>query len=131
MGFGFHSIEHAFASVAKDVVKTANIFSLVAARVEKEAPEIEAISGAIYPPAALMERAAFGLLGVAANTATTIADASKAHGLNIALDEQSIIELQQIAAYLKTRVPSFGELAEFDKTPAIPGSTDKAAAQKA
>ncbi|MDQ6733048.1 MAG: hypothetical protein M3Z35_02855, partial [Nitrospirota bacterium] len=114
MGFGFRSIEHAFASVARDLVKTANIFSLVASRIEKAAPEIEAITGAIYPPAVLMERAAFGLLGAAAHTASSIEDASKAHGINIALDEQSIKELQQIATYLKTRVASFGELGDFD-----------------
>jgi hypothetical protein len=111
MGFGFHNIEHAFASVAKDIVRTANIFSVIATRVEKAAPEIEAITGAIYPPAALMERAAFSLLGTAVNTATTIDDASKAHGISITLDEQSILELKQIATYLKTRVPSFDQLA--------------------
>jgi hypothetical protein len=110
MGFGFHDIDHAFASVAKDIVKTANIFSIIATRVENAAPEIEAITGAIYPPAALMERAAFSLLGAAANTATTIDDASKAHGINIPLDEQSILELKQIASYLKTRVSSFDQL---------------------
>lgn len=116
MGFGFRNIEHAFASVAKDLVKTATIFSMVASRVEKAAPEIEAITGAIYPPAVLIERVAFGLLGSAANTASTIEDASKAHGLNIALDEQSIKELQEIAKYLKTRVASFGELGALEDT---------------
>lgn len=106
MGFGFRNIEHAFASVAKDMVKTANIFSVIAARVEKAAPEIEALTGAIYPPAVLLERAAFGLLGTAANAASTVDDASKAKGLNLTLDEQSITELQQIAKYLKAHIGS-------------------------
>lgn len=119
MGFGFHNIEHAFASIAKDMVKTATIFSMVAARVEKDAPEIEAITGAIYPPAVLMERAAFGLLGAAANSASTIEDAAKAKGLNLTLDQEAIEELQQIARYLKARVPSFKELSSME------GSTDK------
>jgi len=114
MGFGFHNVEHAFASIAKDMVRTATIFSVVASRVEKAAPEIEAITGAIYPPAVLLERAAFGLLGTAANEASTIEDASKAKGLNITLDEQSITELQQIAKYLKTHMASFGDLSSFD-----------------
>ena len=28
MGFGFHNIEHAFASIARDAVRTATIFSV-------------------------------------------------------------------------------------------------------
>jgi hypothetical protein len=98
MGFGFRNIEHAFASIAKDMVKTATIFSVVASRVEKAAPEIEAITGAIYPPAVLLERAAFGLLGTAANAANNVEDAAKTKGLNLQLDKQSITELQQIAS---------------------------------
>jgi class 3 adenylate cyclase len=115
MGFGFSSVEHAFASVAKDIVKTATIFSMVASRVEKAAPEIEALTGAIYPPAVLLERAAFGLLGTAANAASRVEDVSKAKGLNIQLDEQSITELQQIARFLKVHAASledFSALAE-------------------
>jgi hypothetical protein len=114
MGFGFSSVEHAFASVAKDIVKTATIFSLVASRVEKAAPEIEALTGAIYPPAVLLERAAFGLLGTAANAASTVGDASKAKGLNIQLDEKSITELQQIAKYLKSHVASLENFSAFE-----------------
>jgi len=115
MGFGFHSIEHAFASVAQDIVRTGRIFSLVASRIEKAAPEIEAISGAIYPPAVLIERAAFGLLGVAANAASTIDDATAAKGLNVQLDLDSIKELQQIATFLKAHIPSFKDFPAFDK----------------
>jgi hypothetical protein len=107
MGFGFHSIEHAFGSVARDIVRTASIFSLVASRIEKAAPEIEAITGAIYPPAVLIERAAFGLLGVAAQASTTIGDATAAKGLNISLDETSIKQLQEIAKYLESHIQSF------------------------
>lgn len=114
MGFGFRNVEHAFASVAKDMVKTANIFSFVASRVEKAAPEIEAITGAIYPPAVLLERAAFGLLGTAANAASTVEDASKSKGLNITLDEQSITELQQIAKYLKSHIGSLGDFSSLE-----------------
>jgi hypothetical protein len=120
MGFGFHNIEHVFASIARDTVRTATIISAVESRVEKEAPEIEAITGAIYPPAVLIERAAFGLLGLAASTSTTISDATKAHGLNIALDEQSINELQQIAKYLKMRAGSLEGSALFEGQSATP-----------
>ena len=114
MGFGFHNIEHVFASIARDTVRTATIISAVESRVEKAAPEIEAITGAIYPPAVLMERAAFGLLGLAASASNTISDATKAHGLNIALDEESIKELQQIAKFLKTRAGSLEGSAIFE-----------------
>jgi hypothetical protein len=118
MGFGFHNIEHVFASIARDTVRTATIVSAVESRVEKEAPEIEAITGAIYPPAVLIERAAFGLLGLAASTSATISDATKARGLNIALDEESIKELQQIAKYLKTRAGSLEGSGLFEGPPA-------------
>ena len=114
MGFGFRNIEHAFSSIAKDMVKTVTIFSVAASRVEKAAPEIEAITGAIYPPAVLIERAAFGLLGTAANAASSVEDAAKTKGLNLQLDEQSITELQQIAKYLKTHISSFGNFLPFE-----------------
>jgi len=114
MGFGFHNIEHAFASVAKDMVRTATTFSFIASRVEKAAPEIEAITGAIYPPADLMERAAFGLLGMAANAVSATDDAVQAKGLNLQLDLHSIQELQQIATYLKARVASFEDFSKFE-----------------
>ncbi|MBV8810650.1 MAG: hypothetical protein JO033_18430 [Acidobacteriaceae bacterium] len=107
MGFGFHSIDHAFGSVAKDIVKTASILSLVASRVDKAAPEIEAITSAVYPPAVLIERAAFALLGMAAHTATTIGDATAAKGLNLQLDESSIKQLQEIAKLLDAHVKFF------------------------
>ena len=106
MGFGFHSIEHAFGSVARDIVRTASIFSLVASRIEKAAPEIEAITGTIYPPAVLIERAAFGLLGAAAHASTSIGDAAAAKGMNIPLDETSIKQLQEIAKYLESHLQS-------------------------
>jgi hypothetical protein len=114
MGFGFHNVEHVFASIARDTVRTATIISAVESRVEKAAPEIEAITGAIYPPAVLIERAAFGLLGLAASSSNTISDATKAHGLNIALDEESIKELQQIAKFLTTRAGSLESSAIFE-----------------
>ena len=114
MGFGFHSIEHAFASVAHDIVKTASIFSMVAARVEKEAPEIEALTGAIYPPAVLFERVAFGLLGHAASAAAAIGDATQAKGLNLPLDENAIRELQEIAKLLEPRVQSLKKVSLFE-----------------
>jgi hypothetical protein len=100
MGFGFRSMEHAFASVAKDIVHSANIFSLIASKVEKAAPEIEAITGMIDPAAVLIERAAFAILGSAAQAATTVGDATQAKGLNLQLDQESIQELKQIASFL-------------------------------
>ena len=106
VGFGFHSIEDAFGSVARDIVRTASVFSLVASRIEKDAPELEALTGAIYPPAALMERAAFGLLGMAAQASTKVGDAAAAKGLNLQLDESGIQQLQQIAKYLETHLQS-------------------------
>jgi hypothetical protein len=115
MGFGFRNIEHAFASIAKDTVKTATLFSAIASRVEKAAPEVEALTEMVYPPAVLIERAAFGLLGMAANASTSIGDAAKADGLNLTLDQQAIKELQQIAAYLKGRL---GSVTSFENQPA-------------
>lgn len=122
MGFGFRNIEHVFASIAKDTVKTATIVSTIDSRIEKAAPEIEAITGAIYPPAVLIERAAFGLLGLAASASTTISDATKAHGLNLTLDEEAIKELQQIAKYLKTRAGSLESSALFEGTAPAPAA---------
>jgi hypothetical protein len=125
MGFGFRNIEHAFASIAKDTVKTATLFSAIASRVEKAAPEVEALTEMVYPPAVLIERAAFGLLGMAANASTGISDATKAGGVNLTLDEQAIKELQQNAAYLKGRL---GSLSSFEDKPATAPRTAEATA---
>ncbi len=109
MGFGFSSIEHAFASLAKDTVKGANLLSVVTSRISEASPEIEAVTEAIYPPAVLIERAAFALLGSATKSAEDIKDATKAKGLNLSLDEQSIRELQAIAKYLRSHLHSDSE----------------------
>jgi hypothetical protein len=114
MGFGFRNIEHAFASIAKETVKTATLFSAIASRVEKAAPEVEALTEMVYPPAVLIERAAFGLLGMAASASTSIGEATKADGLNLTLDQDAIKELQQIAAYLKGRL---GSVTSFEDKP--------------
>jgi hypothetical protein len=114
MGFGFRNIEHAFASVAKDIVHSANVLSLVASKLEKAAPEIETITGMIDPAAVLIERAAFALLGSAAQAATTVGDATQAKGLNVPLDEESIQQLKQIAAYLTHHGASVDGISSVD-----------------
>jgi hypothetical protein len=108
VGFGFKSIEHAFAWTARDIVKGARVAAEIADRAQALAPEIETITGLIDPPAVLIERAAFSLLGSAAKSASDMKDAAQAKGLNISLDQESIQDLQQIAKYLRGHLSALG-----------------------
>jgi hypothetical protein len=104
MSFGFSSLEHAFASAARDVVKTANVLSVVSNKVGEASPEIEAVTGTVYPPAVLIERAAFGLLGTAAKAANDLSETEQSKGLNLNLDAASVQDLKTIAKYLQGRL---------------------------
>lgn len=99
------SLEHAFAVVASDTVKAAKVVEtqVVPAlkKVNADQTTIEAVTGAVSPQAAAIERTAFAVLGkaLAANDAAVIAAGSA--GLNVTLDESLVADLKAIATSLK------------------------------
>ena len=101
MAFGFSSIGHALAWLGHEIVAGTKKVETVAAKVQSEEPIIEAISGIAYPPAVLIEKAAFGLLGKVGSAVTTLDSVEAAKGLNLTLDEQEISEIKAVVDYLK------------------------------
>src|SRR5260370_38952797 len=82
MGFGFKNIGHFFSVVAQDIVKGARTAAIVLQQLQKAAPEVEGITGLIYPQAVELERGAFVLLGVAAHALQKAGDAAAADGVD-------------------------------------------------
>lgn len=103
--FSFQNIGHFFATVAADIVKGARAAVSVMNRAENIAPEVEALTGLLFPQAAELERAAFALLGVAAQVVSETGDAAAANGLNITLD-------QQLVADIKALIPAIEQYAK-------------------
>jgi hypothetical protein len=104
--FSFKNIGHFFATVAADIVKGARAVARVMSRAQKIEPEVEALTGVLFPQAVDLERAAFVLLGMAAQAVSEIGDAVAANGLNITLD-------QQLVADIKALIPAIEQYAKM------------------
>lgn len=61
--FGFKNVGHFFATVAGDIVKGARAVGDVLRKVQKAEPEIELLSGLIFPQAVELERGRFRFAG--------------------------------------------------------------------
>ena len=106
MSFGFKNIGHFFARVAGDIVKGARAVASVMLKAQKAEPEIEALTGLVFPQAVELERGAFALLGLAAQAVHEAGDAASQNGINIVLDQQLIADIKAlivaIEEYAKT-----------------------------
>jgi prophage DNA circulation protein len=102
MGFKFSSIGAAFSKIASDIVTGAHAMETVLSKVQASAPTLEAVTSVISPQAALIETAAFGLLGKVASAVNGVEPAVAAKGINLQLDESEVADLQEIVSYLKT-----------------------------
>ena len=104
--FSFTNIGHFFATVAADIVKGARAAASVMSKAEKIEPEVEALTGVLFPQAVELERAGFLLLGMAAQAVSETGDAAAANGTNITLDQQLVADIkaliQAIEQYAKT-----------------------------
>ncbi len=106
--FGFKNIGHFFATMAGDVVKGARAVAGVLLKVEKLEPEVEALSGLVFPQAVELERGAFALLGKAAQAVSEAGDAASANGINIALDAQFVADLKALIQAIEQYAKSAG-----------------------
>ncbi|MGB9072912.1 MAG: hypothetical protein WCC22_09585 [Terriglobales bacterium] len=104
--FSFKNIGHFFATVAADIVKGARAAANLMTKAEKIEPEVEALTGVLFPQAVELERAGFALLGMAAQVVSETGDAAAANGLNIALD-------QQLVADIKALIPAIEQYAKM------------------
>lgn len=117
MSFGFSSLGHVFATVFHDISKGAKAVGNVLAKVEAAEPVIESLTSVVYPPAVLIERAAFSILGRAAAVVHDAGPAADASGLNVQLDAQTVADLKDLIATVK------GDLAALGVTAPKPAPT--------
>ena len=103
--FGFKNVGHFFATVAGDIVKGARAVGGVLRKAE---PEIELLSGLIFPQAVELERGAFALLGRAAQTVSEAGDVASANGVNVVLDAQFGADLKALIQAIEQYAKSAG-----------------------
>jgi hypothetical protein len=101
-------IEHAFATAASDVVKTAKFVETsvlpVLQKAQAQASTIESVTALVSPSAANIERAGFAVLGVVINAIDAAGAAAGANGLNVTLDASLVADIKAIAAAVKAAV---------------------------
>jgi hypothetical protein len=99
------TVEHAFATAAKDLVAAARfVQSHVLPVLEKtstQASTIEAITGLVSPAAVSVERCAFAALGTILKAIQDGGQAAAAGGLNVQLDAALIADIKAILPALK------------------------------
>lgn len=98
MAFTWQSAGHAFASLFKEVVVVSKKVGAVLAVVQKDAPEIEALTGLFSPQAAIAEQIAFGALGELISVVHATGTAASASGLNVSFDAEVVAEVKKLIA---------------------------------
>jgi hypothetical protein len=123
--FSFKNIGHFLATVAADIAKGARAAANVMTKAKRIEPEVEALTGLLFPQAVELERGAFALLGMAAQAVSEAGDAAAANGLNITLD-------QQLVADIKALIPAIEQYAKMvgAAKPAATAAAASAAAGK-
>ena len=106
--FSFKNVGHFFATVAGDIVKGARAVGGVMLKVEKAAPEIEALTSLCFPQAVELERGAFALLGMAAQAIHEAGDAAEVNGLNLALDKQLVSDIKALIGAIEQYAKNAG-----------------------
>jgi hypothetical protein len=106
--FGFKNVGHFFATVAGDIVKGARAVGGVLRKVQKAEPEIELLTGLIFPQAVELERGAFALLGRAAQTVSEAGAVASANGINVVLDAQFVADLKTLIQAIEQYAKSAG-----------------------
>lgn len=110
MSFGFKSIGHFFAVVFSDVAKGAKAVEKAVVKVAPSEATVEALTALVYPPAVLIERAAYSILGKVAGAAHDAGTAADAQGLNVVFDAQEIADIREIIALVKADITHLGDV---------------------
>lgn len=98
MSFTWQSAGHAFASLFKDVVTVSKKVVNVIGTIEKDAPEIEKLTGLVSPQAATIEQIAFGALGLLVAAVDGTETAASANGVNVQFDADVVAEVKKLIA---------------------------------
>jgi hypothetical protein len=101
------TVEHAFASAAKEIVSAARFVQSTVlpllTKASAQASTIEAVTGLVSPAAVNIERAAFAVLGVAIKTLGDGSQAALAGGLNVQLDAALVADIKAIMNAVKSQ----------------------------
>ena len=109
--FGFASIEHFFASALGDLQKASLFLDRVGAEAASNAGTVETITSlvpGIGSQAVLLERAAFSALGLVVAAVHSTSTAASASGLNVSLDEATVIAFQDLIAGCRNDMEKLG-----------------------
>jgi len=84
-----------------EILKAAEKAPAIAADVEKDAPEVEALVELAFPGAAAIEQAGIAALEVIADAVESAGPAAAANGLSVSLDKSLIASVQSVLPALK------------------------------
>jgi hypothetical protein len=100
---GFKNLGHYIASGAKKFVAFVKTdLDPALAKIQAEAPVIEAVTRVVCPQAAEIEDSAFYALGIMGQALDGITDATAANGINIKLDTDALAKIKSAVAAVKT-----------------------------
>lgn len=98
--FKFKSLGHALATAAQAIVADARLIETLMVKAQTQAPLVESLTSFVSPQAALIERAAFGVLGKVSHAAIDAGAAASSGGLNIQFDAAEIADVRELARTL-------------------------------
>jgi len=98
--FGFQSVSHWVASVAKKIksfaISAGPVLAKIDSTVEANLPVIEALTKLVSPQAAAIEDAAYHLFGQVVDAAQKAGAAAAQNGLSIQLDKDVVAAIQAL-----------------------------------
>lgn len=105
MSVTFKGVVTKFVAYAKDfksaVLKAAEEAPVILGDIEKDAPEVEAVTNLLFPQAAAVEQTALAALEVIAQVVEDAGSAATTNGLSVSLDQSLIADVQKILPSLK------------------------------
>jgi hypothetical protein len=84
-----------------DLVKAANATPGILAKIEADAPEVEALTSLVFPAAATVEATGLKILEAVAGAVEATGSAAGASGLSVPLDQALIQEVKALLPQLK------------------------------
>jgi len=101
----FSGVASKFVAAAKafkaDLVKAANATPGILAKIEADAPEVEALTNLIFPGVSTIEATGLKVLEAIAATVESAGTAAGSSGLSVTLDQATIQEIKALLPQLK------------------------------
>lgn len=108
MSVSFKGIASAIVAGAKklksEILKVAGEAPVIIAKIEADAPEVEALTSLVFPGAAKIEQLSVGLLEAVAEAVEAAGTAAGSNGLSVSFDEAVINDIKALLPQLKAFV---------------------------